>query len=56
MENSLLFIFGEIWPKTLYYNINRFLLILSHGSFQNLAHFLFTCTCTCTAPKFSDEN
>ena len=25
MENSLLFIFGEIWPKSLYYkNIKKF--------------------------------
>ena len=53
MKNSLLVIFGEIWPKSLYYSTGTFVRFWSKfvknpnsiGISSNLLHNIRTCIC-----------
>ena len=56
MENSLLFIFGQIWPETMYYSTGTLARFLSNfkkfvknsnliGITSNFLHYISTCIC-----------
>ena len=44
MENSLLFIFGEIWPETMYYSTGTLTRFLSNFKIHKKSNFDWICS------------